>query len=252
MRRGVVLAALLLPLSGCYEQPPATSGYAAQPGYPPPAGYGYAQPGYPPPPGYQQPEYQQPAYPPSGYQQPGYPPPGYPQPAYPAGAYDQYGNIYPGYSDNGGDPTLLVDGAVMPLILFGGGWGYWDSRHNWHRAPDAVSHHLEQQRAAGGGFHSDGGGFHSGGGGFAQPRPQGGPPPGAQPQGTSPQGAGPSRGQTFFHPTDQGRPAAAVAAAPAPAPVRPAAPPPAPARPAAAPPPAHEGRGHDCPPGQRC
>jgi hypothetical protein len=210
MRRGVVLAALLLPLSGCYEQPPGPSGYA-QPGYPPQAGYGYAQPGYPPP----------------GYQQPGYPPPGYPP-----DANDQYGNIYPGYSDSGGDPTLLVDGAVMPLILFGGGWGYWDTHHNWHRAPDAVSHHLEEQRAAGGGFHS--------GGGFAQPRLQG----------TPAQGAGPNRGQTFFHPADQARPAAA--AAPAPPPTRSAPPLTTPARPAAAPPPAREGRGHECPPGQRC
>ncbi len=77
MRRGFVLAALVLPLSGCYV---------------PPGPPGYAQPNYPPP---------------------GYPPPG----------YDPYGAVYPGYSYNDGSPTLLVDGAVMPLIFFGGGWG---------------------------------------------------------------------------------------------------------------------------------
>jgi hypothetical protein len=156
MRRDVVLAALLLPLSGCYAPQPA--GYAQPAAYPP--GYQYAQP---------------------GYQQPGYPQPGYPQPG-----YDPSGEAYPGYSENGGDPTLLVEGATVPLILYGGGWGYWDSRHSWHHAPDEVSRHLERERA---------GGFHRGGEGFGQQRPEGRPPGGA-----------PNGGQNFFHANDQGRP----------------------------------------------
>lgn len=154
MRRDVVLAALLLPLSGCYAPQPA--GYAQPAAYPP--GYQYAQP---------------------GYQQPGYPQPGYPQPG-----YDPSGEAYPGYSENGGDPTLLVEGATVPLILYGGGWGYWDSRHSWHHAPDEVSRHLERERA---------GGFHRGGEGFGQQRPEGRPPGGA-----------PNGGQNFFMPTTRG------------------------------------------------
>jgi hypothetical protein len=162
MRRDLVLAALLLPLSGCYVTQPG-------PGYVQP-GYGYAQPGYPPTGGY-----------------------GYAQPAYPPAAYDAYGNVYPGYSDNDGAPTLFVDGAVMPLVLFGGGWGYYDGQHNWHRAPDAVSHHLEQQRAAGGTFHP------GGAGGYPQARPEGRPLPAAAPY----------RAATPYHPVEQGRPAPA-------------------------------------------
>jgi hypothetical protein len=167
---------------------------------------------------------------------------------------------------------LFIDGAVMPLILFGGGWGYYDSHHDFHRAPDAVARHLEQQRASGG-FHAGPGGFapsgaagrpppaagfHPAEGGFAQPRPQAGsapqagPPPAggfhpaaggfAQPgpQGQPSRAAEPNRGQSGFYPSAQPHSAAAPAAA---------------SRPAAAPPraePAHEGHGRDCPQGQRC
>jgi hypothetical protein len=235
MRHGLVLAALLLPLGGCYEQPPGPGSYA-QPGSPP---GGYGQPGYPPP------SYGQPGYPPPGYGQPGYPPPGYNPAEYPvAGPYDPNGTIYPGYSDNGGSPTLFVDGAVVPLILFGGGWGYYDTHHDFHRAPDAVSRHLEQQRAAGGfhpgsgGFAPPGaggrpapppGGFHPASGGFAQPRPEGRPP----------QAAEANRGQFSSHPGEQPHPAATSAASPR------ATPPPQPV-------PAHERHGRDCPQGQRC
>jgi hypothetical protein len=260
MRRGVVLAALLLPLGGCYAPPSGPPSYA-QPGYPPPSpGYGYAQP----PPGYQ------------------------------PGSYDESGNVYPGYNENGGDPTLLVGGAVVPLIVFGGGWGYWDSRHNWHRAPDAVSRHLEERREAGGFRHGGDdfsrpgpddrgrpdGGFRHGEEGFAHPRPDGRSPPAAAPNGGqtffhanpgAAPAAPPSGGQTFFHATPGAAPAAPPSggqtffhATPSAAPAAPpnggqsffhanpgAVPAPA-ARPA--PPPPHEehGRGHECPPGQRC
>ena len=180
MRRVLPLAALLLPLCGCYVPPP-NAGYGyAQPGYPPPAGYGYAQPVYP---------------------QSGYPPP-----------TDPYGNVYPGYSDNDGAPTLFVEGAAMPLIFFGGGWGYYDGRHEWHRAPDAVGRHLEQQRGAGATFHGGGGSFNQG------------RPPGAEPY----------RGQQQqYRPAEQSRPVATPAAA---RPVQPA----------------HEERRRECEPGQRC
>jgi len=191
MRHRLALVALLLPLSGCYVAPQAPV---------------YGQPGY------------------------GYAQPGYPQPGYPAQPYDPNAGIYPGYSYNDGDPTLYVDGAVMPLVLFGGSWGYYDAQHNWHRAPDAVGRHIEQQRAAGGGFH-----------------------PGA-PQGRAPQGADPYRGgQSSFRPNEPARAAPAApsyggqssfrpaeAARPAPA----AAPRPAPA--------AQPERRRECPPGQRC
>jgi hypothetical protein len=135
MRPHIALMALLLPLSGCVVPPDQ-------------AGYGY--PGYP------------------GYA-PGYPQPGYPG-AYPAPDYG-----YPGYSYYDGSPTLAVDGAVLPLIFYGGGWGYWDSGHNWHHAPDNVAHNLNQRYPGGAGFHAWGG---SPGG-----RPPGGPPPGGRPPG---------------------------------------------------------------------
>ena len=33
----------------------------------------------------------------------------------------------------------------MPLIFYGGGWGYWDGGHHWHGAPDGVWHNLNQR-----------------------------------------------------------------------------------------------------------
>lgn len=190
MRHSLVLVGLLLPLTGC--NPPAQE----------PAGY-YAQPGYPAPgPGY-------------AYGQPEYPPPGYPP-----GAYYPDANVYPGYGYNNGEPSLLVDGAATPLVVFGGGWGYWDRRHNWHHAPDAVSRHLEEQREAGG--------FHHGGRGFAEPRPDRGFPPGGD---FHPGGAGfgqpragdslpppgqPNRALPGFQPNEPPRSVAMPAAAPHP------------------------------------
>jgi hypothetical protein len=220
MRRELALAVLLLPLSGCYFPPSGPPAYA-EPGYQQPVS---------PPPGY---------YPPQAYQ----PPPGY----YPPPAYDPYGNIYPGYSYNGGSPTLLVEGSLVPLIFFDGGWGYYDGRHHWHHAPDEVSRHLEHEREAGG--------FRPGGAGPGarfehrpEGRPEGGevfrgqgsfrPPEQGRPVSVPAPAAGGFGGQGFFHPNEQGRPAAAAASA---------------ARPVA-PVPAHEERprGHECPPGQRC
>jgi hypothetical protein len=185
MRRGLALAALLLPLSGCYVAPPGP-------------GYGYAQPGYP-----------QPGY---GYAQPGYPQAGYPQPGYPPPT-DPYGNVYPGYSYNDGAPTLFVDGAVLPLIFFGGAWGYYDGRHEFHRAqahPAAEPYRGQEQY---------------------RPAEQARPAAAA---------AEPYRGQQQqqYRPAEQARPAATPSyAAP---------------RPAQAAQPAHEERKRECAPGQKC
>lgn len=72
--------------------------------------------------------------------------------------------VYPGYSYNNGAPTLLVEGAVLPLIYFGGGWGYYDRYHHFFRAPGPVAAHLESHFPRGAGFR---GGFGVRGGGFA-------------------------------------------------------------------------------------
>ena len=214
MRNGLVLVGLLLPLAGCYPPSEQPAAYA-QPGYP--------QPGYPP---------QGPSY---GYAQPGYPPPGYPP-----GAYVPDGSVYPGYGYNNGEPSLLVDGGVTPLVVYGGGWGYWDRHHEWHHAPDAVSRHLEEQREAGG-FHSGRGefhqeeqrpvgGFHPGGGGVTQPRPDRPPLPDGgfrpnsagfgQPRvgGNLPPPGQPNRAVPGFQPNEPPHPAAMPAAAPHPGP----------------------------------
>ena len=147
MRHGLVLAAVLLPLAGCYVAPP------------PQPNYGYAAPAGP---------------------SPGYAPDAYPQAAYPPPGYDPYGDAYPGYSYNGGSPTMIVAGAVVPLVIVGGSWGYYDAHRGWHRAPDQVNRDVERQRAAGAAYHSEGGGYPQGRppggpGGYPQPRPAGGP-----------------------------------------------------------------------------
>ncbi len=207
MRLYLAPLAASLVLSGCYL-PPSTPGYGeAQPGYPPGAGYGYTAPGYPPP------------------------------------SYDAYGNVYPGYSYNGGSPTLFVDGAVVPLVVVGGGWGYYDTHHDWHRAPDQVSRHLEQQRGAGNAAFNPG----------RDSYPHGPPPPGGQPyhgqpyqgqNGSRPPGqppppAGqPLNGQSAFHPPGQVPPGGAMRQPPSPQPASEARP--------------EHARGGFCPPGQRC
>lgn len=202
MRRGLWLVSLLLPLGGCYVTPPAT-------------GYGYPPPGYPPG-----------SYPPPGYAQPGYPPPGYPSGGYPPAPYDPYAAAYPGYSYNDGAPTFLDGGIAVPLILFGGEWGYYDRDRHWHRAPEGVTHDLEAHRAAGGGQ------FHPNAALHADPNLQ--PRPGqtmAQPR------PGQPAGQAPYRPAEQVRPAAAQYSAP---------------RPAPAAQPRQEERGRECPPGQHC
>ncbi|MDR3529551.1 MAG: hypothetical protein P4L90_03185 [Rhodopila sp.] len=147
MRRGFVLAGLLLPLSGCYVPPQGPVYGYAQPGYPPAADYGYAPQGYPP---------------------------GGAQPA----PYDPYGAAYPGYSYNDGAPTIIEGGITVPLVLLGSEWGYYDSERHWRRAPEGVSRRLEQQRAAGATFHF-GGAPHPEG--RPPPRPEGHPSPAAEP-----------------------------------------------------------------------
>lgn len=83
----------------------------------------------------------------------GYGQPGYAQPGYPAGDYG-----YPGYAYNDGSPTLFVEGATVPLIYYGGGWGYWDGYRRWHGAPDRIGRDLDRRHPGGAGYHPWGGG----------------------------------------------------------------------------------------------
>ncbi len=99
----------------------------------------------------------------------GYPPPGYPVPD--AG--------YSGYAYNDGSPTMIVEGAPMPLIFYGGSWGYWDSGRHWHAAPEGIDRNLRQRYPGGVGYHPAGGPGPYGG-------PPGGPRVGAYPGGGNP------------------------------------------------------------------
>jgi hypothetical protein len=136
----------------------------------------------------------------------GYPQGGYPQPGYP----DQDAG-YPDYAYNDGSPTLAVEGATVPLIFYGGGWGYWDGSHSWHRAPDRIGRQLDMRHPGGVGYRPYGGGqfgrpegFRPGGeqagfrpGGY-QPgggRPGGGNPYANRPGGPAPGGYRPQGGQ---------------------------------------------------------
>jgi hypothetical protein len=236
MRRQVWIAAVLLPLTGCY----------APPGDP---GYGYAQP----------------AYPPAGYPGPEYPP-GYAAGGYAPAPYESDAGIYPGYSYNGGQPTYIDGGIAVPLVLFGGEWGYYDHERHFHHAPDRISRDLETRHAGGGGQ------FRPNAGPRGEPNFQprqvqpGGPAafrPGEQPRLAPPQAAfRPGEQPRAAPPQAAFRPAEPPRAAPPPqANFRPAEQPrplPAPAfsqpHPGFAAPPRHEEheRGRDCPPGQRC
>jgi len=78
---------------------------------------------------------------------------GYAQPGYasvaPAGVYGENAEIFQGYSYNEGSPTMIVEGAPMPLIFFGGSWGYYDGERRFHRAPDPVWRQLESRHPQG-------------------------------------------------------------------------------------------------------
>jgi hypothetical protein len=104
---------------------------------------------------------------------------GYPQPAY----ADDYS--YPGYAYNDGSPTYYVDGATVPLIFFGGSWGYYDGYRRFHRAPDGIERHLELRHPGGAGYRP-----FAGGGGFGRPEGfrQEGFRPGFRPEGARPEG----------------------------------------------------------------
>ena len=177
MGQKIWLAAFILPLSGCYV-PPSGPAYAPQPGYGSP-GYGYGAP---------------------AYGSPGYPPP-----------YDPYSS----YSYDNGAPAIVEGGVSVPLVLFGGQWGYYDHDRHFHRAPDNVGRDIENRRASG------------------NFRPNPGLPGGGGPQPWH----GQPNGQAAFHPggPPPGQPSGPpLRAAPQPQPQQ---------RP--------EGR-HECPPGQHC
>jgi hypothetical protein len=231
MGRKVWLAALFLPLSGCYV-PQQGPGYAPQPDYGA-AGYGtpaYASPGYPP-------------------------------------GYDPYSS----YNYDNGAPMIVEGGVSVPLVLFGGEWGYYDHDRHFHRAPDNVRRDIESHRASGN-FRPNPG--PSGGGGpqpwHGQPGGQagfhpGGPPPG-QVSGPPPRGNFQPNGVVGFHPG--GPPPGQVSGPPprgnfqpnnqagfhpgGPPPGQGSGPPPrANFQPQQQPQQRPEGR-HECPPGQRC
>src|ERR1700761_1306475 len=108
-------------------------------------------------------------------------PPGYPPPPPP----------YPGYSYNDGAPTIIEGGVAVPLVFFGGEWGFYDHDHHWHRAPDAVYRDLDRRRSQGPSFHAGAfsppaagrPGWHPPPGhGGPEPNHGGPPPPGYRPQ----------------------------------------------------------------------
>jgi hypothetical protein len=186
------LAAILLPLDGCYL-PPATPDY------------GYAQSAYAQS-AYGQSAYGQPVYEQQGYGQPAYAQPDNVQPGYPPGGYDPYAGD-PGFSYNNGAPMIMESGVPTPLVFFGGQWGFYDHDRHWHHAPDHVSHDLDAQRGGGHFYPNAGPGpsFHDG-------HPVGGAPYHGQPHGY-PQGATPAAApaphsaqpQPQPHPQDQQR-----------------------------------------------
>jgi len=70
----------------------------------------------------------------------------------------EYG--YPGYAYNDGSPTMMVEGASVPLIFYGGNWGYYDRYRTFHRAPDSVWRHLQDRHPGGVGYRPwSGGGY---------------------------------------------------------------------------------------------
>lgn len=167
----------------------------------------------------------------TGYAQPGYPPPGYPNGGY---APDPYA-AYPGYNYNDGAPTIVEGGAPVPLVLYGGEWGYYDSGRRWHRAPEGVSRDLQAHGGPGGDHRDEHGGGYRGdhrdehGG-------EGRPPPTALSQPVAPARPPPGGGRYSGSAYRPGEPP------------RSGPPPSGGPRPANPEPP----RQHECPPGQRC
>lgn len=214
MRQSLAIAAILLPVAGCVYQP-ATR----------PAAWSYP----PPPPAYAPPAYAPPAYPRPDYQ--------------PDQVYDPGPEIYPDYYYNDGAPAFVVEGVPVPVIFFGGFWGYYDRGHIWHRVPDRVAFDLNRRHPGGAGIRAFSpprafrpgaprpGGFQPG----SAPRPGGFQPP-AQPGFNHPPGSFAPGGQPPAHlqpqPGFNHPPGGAVGGAPAgqpPAgfPPRPVSPPPA-------------------------
>ena len=116
---------------------------------------------------------------------------GYPQPGYPGGeSMDQ------GYSYIDGSPTMVVEGAPVPLIFFGGAWGYYDGERRWHRAPEGVDRRLSQRFPGGAGYRPWGGG---------PGRPEGFRQEGMRPEGFRPEGMRPNQGQPWQGRPDVGR-----------------------------------------------
>ncbi len=148
---------------------------------------------------------------PYGYAQP------YPQP------YDPYAAA-PGYSYNDGAPVIVEGGASVPLVFFGGEWGFYDRERRWHRAPEHAYRDLERRRESGAHFHPD-----------AMPR---GEP--REFRGAEQRQQAPAMNHQHFEPAQQQRPQASFFPQPH------AAPSPQPQRTEE-----HERR-RDCPPGQRC
>jgi hypothetical protein len=77
---------------------------------------------------------------------------GYPQ-GYPPGYAP--GGGYPGYSYNDGVPSIAEGGVSLPLVFFGGEWGYYDHERRWRRAPEHIERDLERRRSEGAHFHPD-------------------------------------------------------------------------------------------------
>lgn len=93
---------------------------------------------------------------------------GYAQP------YGYQPDAYAGYDYNGGSPYMSYEGAEMPLISYGGNWGFYDRERRFHRAPDSVGRNLESRHPQGAEASPYGGrapasGF---GGGYQQAPPQ--------------------------------------------------------------------------------
>ena len=58
-----------------------------------------------------------------------------------------------GISYVGGEPTVIIDGAPVFLVLAAGlGWGYYDLHHHWRDAPSRYRSHMER-------FHPNGQGL---------------------------------------------------------------------------------------------